>query len=178
MISYIDTLAYKDDHVIEKNYNSKMKAIISDFENLKAMIEESIDTNEINRGEYIINTSYSDDLAQLYEDLKSKRAEIDDYKTEIVDMLELTKSINIIEHQQHGFIFEINKKEGDNAMRNSSLKYETITMKKGYLSFTTKKLAQLNEEFDEIKERYKIEQQALVEKVRFISYDTQFELTV
>ena len=42
LVEFFENLALKDDHPIEKNYNIVIKSIISDFENLKTMIEESI----------------------------------------------------------------------------------------------------------------------------------------
>ena len=103
------------------------------------MIEDSIDINEVARGDYIINPEYSDVLKDLYDQIKAKHKEIENYKNKLNKDFDLSKPLTIVEHQSCVFLFEVNKKEGDVAMRKSDERFEVITTKKGYISFTSKK---------------------------------------
>ena len=47
----------------------------------------------------------------------------------------------------HGFVFEIEKKEGDAAFRRSKKKFKTLSVKARLLTFTCTELQQLVKEF-------------------------------
>lgn len=179
LADYLDSLTLNNDHPVESNYTVTIKSIIEDFENLKAMIEESVDINEVSKGDYIINPDYSDRLKELYTDIKSKHEEIKSYADKLSkDFEEIwvdngvlksssdsNKQITIVENDSDKFLLRISKKVGDVAFRNSEENFDIKTSQKGYITFTSKKLKKIVEEFKEIQEEYRIEQDALVTKV-------------
>jgi DNA mismatch repair protein MSH2 len=164
LLDYFENIPFKPDHPIEQNYTSVIKGILGDFENLKTLIEESVDINEVSRGDYIINPDYSETLRELYDNIQAKHKEMEAYRDELAKKHDIVKPINLIECNTNGFLLEVNRKEGDSMIRkNSSL--VTVSSKKGYLSFTSKTLRGLVDEFREIQNDYKDEQATLVEKV-------------
>jgi DNA mismatch repair protein MSH2 len=165
MTDYLNKLGLPNDHPIEKNYTKVVASIITDFEDLKTMIEESIDINEVAKGDYIINPEYSDVLQELYSKIKEKHKEMEEYRKKLVEQFDIEKPINLIESLQHGFLLEVNKKEGDQAFRKCKEPFTVVTTKKGYISFTSKHLKGLVEQFQEMQQEYKIEQDTLVMKV-------------
>jgi hypothetical protein len=52
------------------------------------------------------------------------------------DELGLHKPINIAENTVHGFVFEVDKKQGDEALRNSQIKTTIVTTKNKIMTFT------------------------------------------
>mmetsp|Transcript_39329 Transcript_39329/g.45147 ORF Transcript_39329/g.45147 Transcript_39329/m.45147 type:complete len:346 (-) Transcript_39329:134-1171(-) len=129
------------------------------------MIEESIELNEAVKGEYIINPEYSEVLKKLYEEIKNKKQEMIDYSVSLQEKLKLSVPISLTEAGNAGFIFEVNKKKGDEALRNTNEKFDIVSTKKGYISFVTKKLKELVSEFQALQDEYKIEQDTLILKV-------------
>lgn len=162
---YLEGLSLTSEHAITENYTKMIKSILDDFENLKSMIEESIDINEVARGDYIINPEYSDVLKELYTKIKAKHSKMEEYRKQLTSDFGLAKELSLVESNSCGFLFEVNKKEGDPAFRKSKESFDVITTKKGYISFTTKTLKNLVAEFKELQDEYKIEQDTLVEKV-------------
>lgn len=49
----------------------------------------------------------------------------------------------MVESNLHTFVFEVDKKEGDNGMRNSKLTYKIISIKNRIMSFTCAELKDL-----------------------------------
>ena len=165
LVDHFESLTLDLNHPIEINYTNKIKEIIENFENLKAMIEESVDINEVKKGDYIINPDYSDVLKELYAQIKAKHEGIKAYANELTKEFDLVKPISVIESDTDGYLFEITKKDGDAAFRNSECNYDIKSSKKGYISFTSKKLRKMVEEFQSLQEEYKVEQDTIVTKV-------------
>jgi hypothetical protein len=68
-------------------------------------------------------------------------------KKSLEDELEVNKPINIVESNQHGFLFEIEKKEGDTAFRKTKKKFKTISIKNRLMTFTCTDLQNLVKHF-------------------------------
>ena len=68
----------------------------------------------------------------------------------------------------HGFIFEVEKKEGDAAFRRSDRHFKTITTKGRVITFTFPELVNLVKELEEKQDDYKQIQDELVQRVLMI----------
>ena len=53
-----------------------------------------------------------------------------------------------MESNAHGYLFEVNKKEGDEAFRKSSKNYKHVSVKLGKICFNNSELKQLVEEYN------------------------------
>jgi len=82
--------------------------------------------------------------------------EINRLKDKLPAQLGISKEIKLVESQIHGFLFEIDKKEGDAAFRKSKINYKTITTKGRVMSFTYPDLQDLVKKLNKKQEDYKI----------------------
>jgi len=128
------------------------------------MIEESVDISQIRQGEYIINPEFSEELKKLDEDINLTYSKIESLKSKIQEELSLRR-ISIIEQTVHGFLFEVDKREGDMALRKSDLTFNIVTTKNKIMTFTCPELKILVGEFNEFQSQYKMQQDVLVERV-------------
>ena len=57
--------------------------------------------------------------------------------------LSISKTVNLVESNMHTFVFEVDKKEGDDGMRKSQQSYKMISIKNRIMSFTCSGLKDL-----------------------------------
>ena len=138
---------------------------MNEFEKLKEMIEESVDISQTKQGEYIINPEFSEELKKLDENINITYGKIETLRSSIQEGLDLKRNISIQEHNIHGFLFEVDKREGDSALRKSDLTFNIVTTKNKIMTFTCPELKLLVNEFNELQSQYKLQQDVLVERV-------------
>ena len=130
-----------------------------------ALANQNLDINKVSKGDYIINPDYSEALRELYDQIDAKSTEIDEYRDKLNKEFNFARPITITEHQSSGILFEVNKKEGDVALRKSKENFEVLSTKKGYIAFTSRQLRNIVSDIQELQDQYKIEQNQLVIKV-------------
>ena len=67
-----------------------------------------------------------------------------------------SKTVNLVESNMHTFVFEVEKKEGDDGMRKSSQTYKVISIKNRIMSFSCSGLKDLVRQFTDLEEQYRI----------------------
>ena len=80
--------------------------------------------------------------------------EIEELRQEVEDDLNLTKEAKLVSQQTYTYVFEIDKKEGDNGMRNSTENYKIVSCKMRIMNLTCNKLKKLVEKFNKYEEDY------------------------
>lgn len=80
---------------------------------------------------------------------------MDNLKGKVEDDLGTNKPVHLVESNLHTFIFECDKKEGDDGMRKSKSNYKIISIKNRVMSFTNNALKELVREYNELEESYK-----------------------
>ena len=118
------------------------------------MLEECIDINKAKHHQYIINPNFSPELKELSDLSNGVMDEIEQLRQEVVDDLNLSKDAKIVEHQTFTHVFEIDKKEGDNGMRNSTQNYKVVTVKQRIMTITCNKLKKLVEKYNQYEYEY------------------------
>ena len=74
--------------------------------------------------------------------------------------------MSLTESALYTFVFECNKKHGDDAFRKASgKKYKTLTVKKGQITFTAPELQAEVVEYVHLKEEYETESKELIIKI-------------
>lgn len=131
------------------------------------MLEQCIDISKAKQNDYIINPAFSTDLKQIDTDINKVKRKIDELKNKVADDLDCNKPVNLVESQMHTFVFECDKKEGDDGMRKGKRKftYKVISIKNKIMSFTVQELKDLVREYNELEDSYRALQNELVLKV-------------
>ena len=70
---------------------------------------------------------------------------------------ELEIDVHLVTSPSYAFLFEVNKKRGDQAFRKSDRKFKYVQTKKGKISFTLNQLSNLAADYEELMGKYKKE---------------------
>lgn len=142
-----------------------IKDIFEDLINFKNMVEETIDLNEVDKGEFLIKASFDPKLQELKEKLDSIEMKMDRELNKAAEDLELDAGTTIkLEYVSHiGFHFRITLKE-DSALRKQN-KYKIIDTARGGIRFTCDSLSSLNDKFSSTKSEYEEQQKDIVEEI-------------
>ena len=91
---------------------------------------------------------------------------MDSLRQKVEKEITVNKNVLLVESNQHTFVFEVDKKEGDNGMRKAGgNKYKIISIKNRIMSFTCPELKELVREYVQLEEKYREESDELVQKV-------------
>ena len=129
------------------------------------MLEECIDVNKARQHQYVINPSFSPELKELSDLSAGVMSEIEQLRQEVVDDLGLTKEVKLATNQTYTYVFEIDKKEGDNGMRSSRENYKTVSCKMRIMAITCNRLKKLVEKYNHYESEYYERQAELEQKV-------------
>ena len=147
MVDYMDAAVMEEEHPLKKEFIHSLKESCGDFGKLEQMMEECIDLGRARQNEYIINPNFSDKLKELHVAIQAVRKKMDSTKAQVEDDFNISKNINLVESNMYGFVFEVDKKEGDNAMRKSKNTYKILTVKNRIMTFTCNALREQVREF-------------------------------
>ncbi|XP_018575301.1 DNA mismatch repair protein Msh2 [Anoplophora glabripennis] len=139
--------------------------IIMDLQNFQNMIEQTLDLELVDRGEFLVKCSFDDDLNELHvkkEKIGEKMQRILRYAAEDLGFEE-GKTIKLECNDQHGYFFRVTLKE-EHALRKSK-NYKIIGAIKGGVRFTNDKLAELNKDYQTINEEYMERQKTVVAEI-------------
>ncbi|CAI2387303.1 unnamed protein product [Moneuplotes crassus] len=164
LLEFLTGLEVEESNEISKCYISPLQTSLKEFEKLKEMIEESVDISQMKQGEYIINPEFSEELKNLNELINDTYQKIENLRAKIQEELTLRR-ISIQENTVHGFLFEVDKREGDNALRKTNLTHNIVSTKNKIMTFTCPELKILVNEFNELQSQYKMQQDVLVDRV-------------
>jgi DNA mismatch repair protein MSH2 len=161
--NYLNDYTSKQDEHLYKYYLDDLSTNLEDFEKFEEMIEQSIDMGRAKRGEYIINPSFSPKLGELNRSIEQVREQIEELRKETADDLGI--DVKLIDNNTYTFVFEVNKKEGDEAFRKSKTGYKTISIKQKAISFTVGDLQGLVSDYNDYTSTYMEEQKTVVSKI-------------
>ena len=131
----------------------------------KQMVEQVIDNDGIEKGEYLIKASFDDRLLEMKRSMDSVEDKMNRQLSRAADDLNLDAGSSIkLEYVSHlGYHFRIALKDDSLLRKNST--YKTLDAVKGGVRFTTEKLTDLNEDFVRAREEYEEQQSSIVEEV-------------
>lgn len=126
------------------------------------MVQQVLDFDSVEKGEYIVKPSFDDQL----QNIKDKMNDVEESIQKLVRKAEKDLEIENIkfEHVSHiGYHFRITSRDDSIIRRNN--KYKIIDAVHSGVRFTTDKLSDLNEEFQEMRTNYEEVQQNIVDEV-------------
>ncbi|KAJ8942686.1 hypothetical protein NQ314_010010, partial [Rhamnusium bicolor] len=153
--------------------------IIADLQNYQSMIEQTLDLDLVDRGEFLVKCSFDDDLngrlsmhrfyryIQGYYTLRKKELvkkiqKLLRHAAEDLDFEE-GKTIKLECNDQHGYFFRVTLKE-EQALRKSK-NYKILDAIRGGVRFTNSKLTDLNKDYESIKEEYMERQKTVLAEI-------------
>ena len=132
-----------------------------------ALVETSIDLDQLENGEYMISSGYDSRLLELKYEQESLAREIDTLHRKTADELDLVvdKVLKLEKGTQFGHVFRITKKEEPKIRKKLTTQFIVLETRKDGVKFTNSKLKKLGDQYQRILEEYKNCQKELVQRV-------------
>lgn len=142
-----------------------MKDTLADLKLFKSMVEQILDLEAVERGEYLVKHTFDDQLKEFKEQMDDLESKMKRLHGKVADELglEAGSSIKLEFVGHHGFFFRISLK--DETIIRKSTKYQTLDAVKGGVRFTSDKLADYNTDFSAAKASYEEQQKTIVDEV-------------
>lgn len=132
-----------------------------------ALVEVSIDLDQLENGEYMISPNYDPDLAALKDELNAIEHQIDNLHKQTANDLDLPldKALKLEKGTQFGHVFRITKKEEQKVRKKLSTHYIVLETRKDGVKFTNSKLKKLGDQYQKILSEYTSCQKGIVARV-------------
>ncbi|XP_058820446.1 DNA mismatch repair protein spellchecker 1 [Topomyia yanbarensis] len=141
-----------------------MKDTLGDLKLFKAMVEQILDLEAVERGEYLVKHTFDDQLKELKEQMDEIQGKMKRLLSKVASELGLEgNSIKLDFVGHHGFHFRISLK--DETLIRKSTKFQILDAIKGGVRFTNEKLTDFNAAFASSKESYEEQQKSIVDEV-------------
>uniref|UniRef100_A0A1B6KJA7 DNA mismatch repair protein MSH2 n=1 Tax=Graphocephala atropunctata TaxID=36148 RepID=A0A1B6KJA7_9HEMI len=161
----VETLQENENQTLHALITSPMKDLFTDTEKLLEMIESTLDLSLVDKGEFLIKADFDDDLKEL-------RYKMDSYEEDIKKTLnkaardlslEAGKTIKLESNSQYGYFFRVTLKE-EKVIRNVK-GYTELDANKSGLRFRSSELTDLNNDYQQARDEYTKQQEAIVTEV-------------
>ncbi|XP_045467664.1 DNA mismatch repair protein Msh2 isoform X2 [Harmonia axyridis] len=138
--------------------------ILFDLQKYLEMIEQVLDLDLVDRGEFLVKHTFDDQLKDLYREKQKYEEKMQKLLRRAIDDLGLEDGRVKLEcTDQHGYFFRVTLKE-EHVLRGNK-QYSIIDAIKGGVRFTNDKLSEINEDYRGLKENYEQVQKAVVEQI-------------
>lgn len=148
--------------VVDSIICEPLKSIIEDLSLFKEMVQQVLDFDGIDKGEYLIKPSFDNELQKL----KDKLNDVEENIQKLVSKAEIELDIENIklDHVSHlGYHFRITSRDDSIIHRNRN--YKIIDAVHSGVRFTSKQLSNLNEDYQELRTSYEEMHQAIVNEI-------------
>lgn len=142
-----------------------LKSYLEDLSGLKQMVEQVMDFDAIETGEYLVKASFDAELLEMKERMSKLLSKMEKLQEKASQELDLDKNQNLkLQNISHiGYHFRITLRD-DAALRKNK-NFKIIDVVKGGIRFTSDKLTEYNEEFCSLRTRYEEQQKNIVEEI-------------
>ncbi|GAB4860956.1 MutS-like protein [Ancistrocladus abbreviatus] len=132
-----------------------------------ALVETSVDLDQLENGEYMISSGYDSKLLEMKEEQESLERQIHSLHKQTADDLDLPvdKFLKLDKGTQFGHVFRITKKEEPKIRKKLATQFIVLETRKDGVKFTNSKLKRLGDQYQKIVEEYRNCQKELVQRV-------------
>lgn len=132
-----------------------------------ALVEASVDLDQLENGEFMISSGYDQNLSVLKEELDKVEKQIHNLHRQTADDLDLTvdKALKLEKGTQFGHVFRITKKEEQKVRRKLNDNFTILETRKDGVKFTNSKLKKLGDHYQRVLDDYSKCQKELVVRV-------------
>lgn len=140
------------------------KSFLEDLTGLKQMVEQVVDFEAIERGEYLVKGSFDSRLMDLQQTMNEVYSKMERLQSKCCQELDLdSKLIKLENVAKLGYHFRTTLKDDSVLRKNKN--YRVVDVIKGGVRFTSDKLESYAEEFTNCRARYEEQQQSIVEEI-------------
>lgn len=158
---------YKD--ALDEAYTGKLRDLSNKLGKLAEMVETTIDLDALDRHEFIIKSEYDDRLRVIRGRLDKLQYDMEVEHRKVGKDLnqDIEKKLFLENHRVHGYCFRLTRTEAS-AIRNKPT-YQEISTQKNGVYFTTKHLASMRRDHDQLSQSYNSTQSGLVNEVVMVA---------
>ncbi|XAR63886.1 hypothetical protein NMG60_11024028 [Bertholletia excelsa] len=132
-----------------------------------ALVETSVDLDQLENGEYMISPAYDSKLSELKDEQESLEQQIHNLHRQTANDLDLAvdKALKLDKGTQFGHVFRITKKEEPKIRKKLNTHFIVLETRKDGVKFTNTKLKKLGDRYQKVLEEYKNCQKEMVARV-------------
>ncbi|GAA5811327.1 hypothetical protein MFLAVUS_004760 [Mucor flavus] len=152
--------------LIQTTYTTKLEEHYSHLTKLEELVVTTIDLDAADNHEYIIKAEYNEELQLIRTEMKGVERQMNLEHERVADQLglEKEKKLRLENHSAYGHCFRIIGRTEASKIRNKSEYIELNTQKAGTI-FTTRRLKDAGERYQELSKSYEDRQRGLVKEV-------------
>lgn len=140
----------------------------------KEMVEQVIDRDGLEKGEYFIKPSFDDQLVEMHETMKEVEHKLNgQLRSAIKDLNMDTVKLDYVSHLGNHFRIAL---KDESAIRKNN-KYRLLGAIKGGARFTTDRLSELNDEYLQAKTACEEQQESIVDEIIRVSSECEFNIS-
>ncbi|XP_033210960.1 DNA mismatch repair protein Msh2 [Belonocnema kinseyi] len=146
-----------------------LEELIRDLDKFQQMVEQTIDLEAAERGDFMVRPDFDDELKEHKSDMEDIEKKLHRQLQKAADDLSMDagKSIKLESNQLNGYYFRITLKE-EKVLRNNKT-YTILDSNKGGVRFQNNKVRDLNEEYMCVREKYEAAQKSVVAEITSIA---------
>lgn len=151
----VKSLQNADGEVLSNRFISPLDKLVKEFANFEALVETTIDLDQIDNGEFVINPNIDENLAQLRVTQDSLLSAIADEHQRVIEALRPPKSdvLKLERKDNLGYVFRVTRKD-ERLIRGKQGTYQVVDTRKDGVRFVTRTLKRLSAEYDEAAKEY------------------------
>ncbi|XP_018332037.1 DNA mismatch repair protein Msh2 [Agrilus planipennis] len=136
-----------------------------DMEKFQSMIEQTIDLDLVDRGEYFLKPTFDEKLGEIHDKKQRLEEKIQKVFRRACDELNMEKGkgVKLECNDQHGYHFRVTLKEESSLRKQKS--FQIIDSLNKGVRFTNEKLSEINERYMELNKEYEDVQKNLVKEI-------------
>lgn len=138
-----------------------MKSYLKDLSGLKHMVEQVMDFDAIETGEYLVKASFDGELLEMKERMSKLLQKMEKLQEKAAQ--DLDQNLKLLNVSHIGYHFRITVRD-DTALRKNK-NYRIVDVVKGGIRFTSEKLTEINDEFCSLRSSYEEQQKTIVEEI-------------
>ncbi|KAI3991777.1 hypothetical protein MKX01_038175 [Papaver californicum] len=155
--------------LIKEKYLDELECWIDDnhLNKFVALVETSVDLEQLGNGEYMISSGYDLKLSELKSERDAVEQKIHNLHKETANDLDLPldKALKLDKGTQFGHVFRITKKEEPKVRKKLATQFIILETRKDGVKFTNSKLKKLGDQYQKVLEEYTSCQKELVARV-------------
>lgn len=142
-----------------------LKELIEDMDKFQQLVEQTIDLDAAEKGDFMVNPGFADDLKTLKDAMDEIEETIQQQLNKAANdlCLEAGKTIKLESNQQFGYYFRVTLKE-EKILRNKK-NYTTLDSNKAGVRFRNNKLNELNDDFIDARNKYLERQKDVITEI-------------
>ncbi|XP_011169227.2 DNA mismatch repair protein Msh2 isoform X2 [Solenopsis invicta] len=142
-----------------------LKELVNDMDKFQQLVEQTIDLDAAEKGEFMVNPGFADDLKVLKDAMTETEETIQQQLNKAANdlCLEAGKVIKLENNQQFGYYFRITLKE-EKILRNKK-HYTILDSNKAGIRFRNNRLNELNDDFTDARNKYMERQKDVITEI-------------